>query len=71
MKSYVKLASGLIVSGAGLAALERMTATGLNQAHLQLPGGSDLLVSAMIAVPLVLIGAGVLVYLGGAILGLK
>ncbi|MCD7060282.1 hypothetical protein [Pelagibacterium xiamenense] len=71
MKSYVKLASGLMVAGAGLAALERMTAAGFSQAHLHLPAGSGVLVSAMIVVPLLLIGAGVLVYLGGAILGLK
>lgn len=71
MKAYVKLASGLMMSGVGIAALERMLAGGMAQSNLHLPMGSGFLVSAMAIAPLVLIGAGVLVYLGGAILGLK
>ena len=71
MKSYVKLSSGLMLGGLGLIGVERMTAAGLAQSNLHLPGGSGWIVSAMILVPLALIGAGILVYLGGAIFGLK
>lgn len=71
MKSYVKFASGLLLSGTGIAALERMLAGGMAQANMSLPAGSGWLVTGMALAPLALIGAGILVYIGGAVLGLK
>lgn len=71
MKSYVKLASGLMFAGMGFAALERMAASGLAQMGFMFPAEWSGLVSALAFAPFVLIAAGALVYLGGAILGLK
>lgn len=71
MKSYVKLASGLLLSGTGAIALERAIAGGLAGANMHLPAGADWLYAVLALAPLALIAAGVLVYLGGAILGLK
>lgn len=71
MKSYVKLASGLMVAGMGFAALERMAASGMAQMDFMIPTGWGGLVSAVAFAPFILIAAGALVYLGGAILGLK
>lgn len=71
MKSYVKLASGLMFAGMGFAALERMAAGGMAEMGFILPAGWGGLVSVVAFAPFVLIAAGVLVYIGGAILGLK
>lgn len=67
MKSYVKLASGFMLSGIGAVALERAIASG----NIHLPAGSGPFVSVLALAPLALIAAGVLVYVGGAVLGLK
>ncbi|RDE08765.1 hypothetical protein [Pelagibacterium lacus] len=71
MKSYVKLASGLMFSGMGAIALERMAANGLARNAMHLPEGMGWLLSGFILIPFALIAAGVLVYIAGAILGLK
>lgn len=52
-------------------ALERAIASGMASANMHLPNGSGWVLSALTLAPLALIAAGVLVYLGGAILGLK
>lgn len=71
MKSYVKLSSGLMLAGLGTAALERAVAGGMAQASMHLPAGTGWITGALAVAPLALIAAGVLVYLGGAVLGLK
>jgi len=71
MKSYVKLASGLMLSGIGAVALERAIAGGMASGNIHLPAGTGGLVSVLALTPLILIAAGVLVYVGGAVLGLK
>lgn len=71
MKSYVKLSSGLLLSGIGAIALERILASGMASSGLHLPAGSGWVLSVLALAPLALIAAGVLVYLGGAVLGLK
>lgn len=71
MKSYMKLASGLLLTGVGIAALERMLAGGMAQAGVHLPAGTGWAVTGLAILPLALIAAGVLVYIGGAVLGLK
>lgn len=71
MKSYVKLASGFMLTGVSAIFLERAVASGMAQANMHLPAGSGWLVSAMVVVPLALLAVGMLIYIGGAILGLK
>ncbi|HCO56010.1 hypothetical protein V6617_05925 [Pelagibacterium nitratireducens] len=71
MKSYVKLASGFMLSGIGAVALERAIASGMASGNIHLPAGSGPFVSVLALAPLALIAAGVLVYVGGAVLGLK
>ena len=71
MKSYVNLSSGLMLSGLGAVARERALAGGLASGNMHLPAGSGSVVSILALAPLILIGAGVLVYIGGAVLGLK
>lgn len=71
MKSYVKLSSGLMLSGLGAVALERAIASGVSSSGMHLPAGSGWFTAVLALAPLALIAAGVLVYLGGAILGLK
>lgn len=71
MKSYVKLSSGLMLAGIGSVALERAIASGMSSSGMHLPAGSGWVLSILAFAPLALISAGVLVYLGGAILGLK
>ncbi|WP_417583865.1 hypothetical protein [Pelagibacterium sp.] len=71
MKSYVKLASALMLSGVGMVALERAIASGLASGNIHLPAGTGSIVSVLALAPLGLIAAGALVYVGGAVLGLK
>ncbi|WP_332717631.1 hypothetical protein [Pelagibacterium mangrovi] len=71
MKSYVKLSSGLMLSGLGAVALERALASGMASSGMHLPNGTGWVLTALALAPLALIAAGVLVYLGGAVLGLK
>ncbi|AEQ52165.1 hypothetical protein [Pelagibacterium halotolerans] len=71
MKSYVKLSSGLMLSGLGAIALERAIAGGMASGNIHLPAGSGPFVSVLALTPLALIAAGVVVYIGGAVLGLK
>lgn len=67
MKSYVKLASALMLSGVGMVAI----ASGLASGNIHLPAGTGSIVSVLALAPLGLIAAGALVYVGGAVLGLK
>lgn len=71
MKSYVKLASGLMLTGTGAIALERAIASGMTGADMTLPSGMGWLSALLALGPLALIAAGALVYVGGAILRLK
>lgn len=71
MKSYVKLASGFMLTGVSAIFLERAVASGMHNAHMTLPAGSSWVISAMAIVPLALLAIGMLIYVGGAILGLK
>ena len=71
MKSYVKLSSGLMLSGIGAVALERAIAGGMASGNIHLPVGSGSIVSILAFAPLALIAAGAVVYIGGAVLGLK
>lgn len=71
MKSYVKLASGLMLTGMGAIALERALGSGMAGANMHLPAGMGWFTAILALAPLALIAVGVLVYLGGAILGLK
>jgi hypothetical protein len=71
MKSYVKLASGFMLSGVSAVFLERAVASGMANANMHLPVGSGWLTTAMAVIPLALLAIVVVIYIGGAILGLK
>lgn len=71
MKSYVKLASGFMLTGVSAMFLERAAASGMAQANMHLPAGSGWVITAMAIIPLALLAIGMLIYIGGAILGLK
>ena len=64
MKPYVKLASGLVLGGMGLFTLERYGLGRVNPEGLHLAGW---VVTAMILVPLALIGAGCVTFMVGRI----
>ena len=64
MKPYVKLASGLIMFGMSMFMLERYGLSQINQTEIHIAGW---LLSALVIVPLVLVGAGCLTFMVGRI----
>lgn len=63
-KPHLKLASGLVIAGAGIITLERL---GLSAFSGNVHIASEPLIDALVLVPLLLIAAGVLVFIFGGL----